>query len=88
MRLPNLKTSNDRLFDIYTNRICLTASEISAEFDVCSSVAYKVIRMSKDYMSEEQAAYARKTVPTDVLFKMYGWDIKSITKKVKLRESV
>lgn len=88
MKLPNLKTSNDRLFDIYTNKICLTAKELQQEFDIGDTTAYKVIRMSKEHMSEEQAMYARKTVPVDVLFSMYGWDIKSIAKKVKLRESV
>lgn len=87
VRLPVLQATNQQLFDIYTNKMCLTAKEICNIFDVCPASAYRVIKMSNEFMSEEQRLiiYSRKIIPVDILFKMYSWDIKKIATKAKMR---
>lgn len=82
-RLPTIKATNQQLVDIYTNRLYLTAKEISQEFGICSSGAYKIVRLGREQMSEEQRRYARKIIPTEILFDLYGWNIQTLKKRVK-----
>ena len=84
MRLPELHTTNSQLLGIYSNKLCLTANELQAEFGISKTSAYKLIEMSQEHMTPEQIAYARKTIPVDVLFQLYGWNIQSIARRAKM----
>ncbi len=87
-RQPNLQTDSKNLLDLYANNMAVTAKDIEKCFKVSSSTAFKVVECAYEYARKNgRKIYApptRKIIPTDLLFEMYNWDIKSLTARVRI----
>ena len=86
-RRPELKADTAILFKLYYEKNVVKARDIKEIFGCSASTACKVVICAYDYARENDIhIYAPPTirlVPVDLLFKMYGWDIQSITRKYK-----
>lgn len=88
-KLPSLKTDTVALFDLYHNNVNVDTTGIRKTFGVSSSTALKVIHKGMEYMAEKGITpYTyRLEIPVTILFEMYGWDIRHITKCAKMLKS-
>lgn len=88
IRQPVLQADNKTLLKLWTDNMSVTAKQIEQTFDVCPATAFNVVQYVYDYARkngiEIYTPPTRKLVPTDLLFELYGWDINSLKRRVKL----
>lgn len=89
VRQPALQADSKTLLSLYVDNMSVTAKQIQQTFNVCPATAFKVVQYvyqyARDNGIEIYTPPTRKLVPTDLLFELYGWDIKSLERRVKLQ---
>ena len=92
IRLPYLQVGSLELYDLWCNKMAVTSTDIKDVFKVCDSTACKVVRAAHKWAERQgRPIYngpQRKFVPVDILFEMYGWDIKKLQAKVKMMQKM
>lgn len=85
-RLPRLKTDTVALFNLYHNNQTVRSTDISRTFSVSKNTGLNVIHSVIDYMQQQGITpYTYELeVPVQMLFDLYGWDIKQINKSYKV----
>ena len=86
--LPVLQRDTRVLFDLYYNNSAVRAKDIKTAFGISGSTAGRVVRCAYRYARANGEKIYRpptvKIVPVELLYRMYGWDIERITKKMKV----
>lgn len=91
-RQPILKADSAKVLELYLNNEAVTAKDIRKCFEVSESTAFCAVKFVYQYAKEQGIKIytppTRKLVPTDLLFKAYGWDVQKLQAKVKMLQKL
>ena len=88
MRLPNLDVESEKLNELYSNHLRVSAKTIRTCFGVSPRTAGKVMKILRDYCHENDIKIygsEERLLDTNILFEVYGWDIDEIRRRLKYK---